>query len=482
MNSTISQQATHQIEHIKKLVQIPIWIIAMQCITFVVLYSVWILPEIAAWRNTSLGIGAALGLYVGYQYLDQLLSKQALPIWLIGLLFLWACFHLAFLAQNPTAQLHEFNSIWERALLAVIFAIGLGLSIANNQERIKKWAWPLIYLGLLMPTLIYILKWVLTYYGESFLGLGAIPSYLKVYQASQLFYIPKTDYVVFCLPTLAVALGQIQTLLSNKSNQRRIQWLELLMYVATILAVTFVFNGQNIKNGYAYEGLLFIFWLLVIIKSLENWSLSKLFVIIIALISIGFAGFNHVQKNDSWATFVADAKIAVQLDRFQEWKYAGEKGYPANELGKVVSGTNYERISWGLVGLSLLKDNPFGYGLIEDSFGPLANQKWPESSKRLSHAHSGWLDLALGIGLPGIALVLSALVLALKASIKLNAPWQSLSKWMLLSTLLLWCTTEVSNHGNFDPLLFWIAFSASLALRVHDCPSWRVRKELGSRN
>ena len=81
-------------------IQIPIGVIFLQCLTFVVLYSVWILPEIAAWRNTSLVIGAALGLYVSYQYRFLLLNKEALPIWLIVMLFIWASFHLLFLSQN----------------------------------------------------------------------------------------------------------------------------------------------------------------------------------------------------------------------------------------------------------------------------------------------------------------------------------------------------------------------------------------------
>jgi hypothetical protein len=193
----------------------------------------------------------------------------------------------------------------------------------------------------------------------------------------------------------------------------------------------------------------------------------KLGIIIIALVGVVFVGQKHVQKNDSWATFAADSKIAVQLDRYQEWKFNGEKGYPTNELGKTVSGTNYERITWGLVGMNLFKDNLLGYGLIENSFGPLVNKKWPESSVRLTHAHSGWLDLALGVGLPGIALVLAALALSIKLTSNIALPWNSMGIWVLISTLLLWCTTEVSNNGNFDPLLFWIIFTASLALRVN---------------
>ena len=129
--------------------------------------------------------------------------------------------------------------------------------------------------------------------------------------------------------------------------------------------------------------------------------------------------------------------------------------------------TNYERIAWGLAGMSLFRDNLLGYGLIEDSFGPLANKKWPESSVCLTHADSGWLDLALGLELPGITLMLIALTLVLKLTRNIAEPWKNLGRWVLLSTLLLWCTTGVSNNGNFDPLLFWIILTASLAFRVN---------------
>jgi hypothetical protein len=269
--------------------------------------------------------------------------------------------------------------------------------------------------------------------------------------------------VVFCLPTLAVALGQILTLLQEK----RINWAQLFIYGASIVAVSFVFYGQNIKNGFAYEALLFILFLLMMVRGAKKkWTSIKAGIIVIILIGVGFVGVKHIQQNDSWATFSADAKIAVQLDRYQEWKFNGEKGYPINELGKTVSVTNYERIAWGLVGMSLFRENLSGYGLIENSFGPLVNKKWPESSVRLTHAHSGWLDLALGLGLPGITLVLTALTLALNLTRILTEPWKNLGRWVLLSTLLLWCTTEVSNNGNFDPLLFWIVLTASLALRV----------------
>ena len=459
----MTQQAISNPLSLIRYIRIPAGIIFLQCLTFVVLYSVWILPEIASWRNTSLVIGAVLGLYVSYQYRFLLLDKKALPIWLIGILFIWAVFHLLFLSQNPDVQLIEFKGIWKRALLAVIFALGLGLSIANNTERIKKWAWPLIYLGLLMPTLIYLLKWFLTFYGEVIFGFGSVPISMRIYVQSQPFYVPKSDYVVFCLPILALALGQLSTLL----RARRINWRSLLIYSATISAVTFLFYFQRIKNGIAYEFILTLLFLVIIFRN--SWRTRKWNRLIIAACVMVLATLlmiRHIQEHDSWRSFIEDAKVAVQLERYHHWRENGEKGLPLNGAGEMVSGTNYVRIAWGLVGFHLLLENPYGFGLIENSFGPLVNKKWPESSPNLSHSHSGWLDLALGLGLPGIILVLGALVYALKEADNLVAPWQNLGKWVLISILLLWCTTEVSNNGNFEPLLFWIVLTTSLALRI----------------
>ena len=463
----MTQKITSKPFDVTRSIQIPMGIIFLQCVTFVLLYSVWILPEIAAWRNTSLVIGAVLGLYVTYQYRFLLLKKQALPIWLIGILFIWASFHLLFLSQNPVVQLIEFKGIWKRALLAVIFALGLGLSISNSTERIKKWAWPLIYLGLLMPTLIYLLKWTLTFHGQNIFGLESIPPYLKVYLWSQPFYVPKTDYVVFCLPTLAVALGQTLTLLQEK----HIKWVQLFIYSASIAAVSFVFYGQNIRNGVMYAFLLFLIFLFLVLK--KGFSHQRLFMWLISisliLISIFFIS-QHIKKNPSWLSLWPDIKASIKIEENRQWRAGVE--LPINENGRPVAVENYVRIAWAVVGIKLVAENPMGYGLIENSFAPMVEKRWPgEVSQNLSHAHSGWLDLALGLGLPGIALVLTALILALQLTRDLTTPWKNLGRWVLLSTLLLWCTTEVSNNGNFDPLLFWIVLTASLALRVNHKPN-----------
>ena len=172
---------------------------------------------------------------------------------------------------------------------------------------------------------------------------------------------------------------------------------------------------------------------------------------------------NSIQTNDSWKTFNADAKVARDIQTYPQWKYEGAQGYPNNELGSVVSTTNYLRLAWGKVGIRLIAQNPLGYGLIQSSFGRLAKINWPDSN--LYQSHSGWIDLALGLGIPGIALILISILILLyrlskqdkgapiSQNLYLTPAW-----WALFSLLIMWCTTEISQKVFFDYLIFLVSF------------------------
>ena len=448
-------------------------IVLAQLVLFAVLYAIWILPETIYLRHVCLGMGAALGLYEIIHFRALLVKKSAIPVWLLLGLFIWAMFHLLFLSSNVDLQLHEFKTIWKRTALGAIFALGLGLSLAQLGPEKLKGYWSLLYLGLIAPTLIYILKYILTQHGQAW-GLS-IPEYLKVQGVASTFYIAKTSYVCFCLPTLAVALGQ---LLLNIRNHIWLSWSNAV-YVLSIPAIFFVFYGENIKNGVIYGVLLMLIFVILLLLSNFKRDLRKK-VVFIGITSVLLMMFlvNHIQKNESWKTFILDAQIALDTDSYDQWKFFGAKGYPLNESAKTVSITNYERMAWGKVGLSLLGETPLGYGLIEESFGKLAKQKWPESSLRQSH--SGWLDFALGMGIPALILVWAAMfgsyMLLMRRSygvtramraINAISPWIYACSWILLASFLMWFTTEISQRVFFDALVFWIAFSAGLAVALN---------------
>lgn len=441
----------------------------MQLTCFAILYAIWVLPGTIALRNACLGIGALLSLYPIYASRHLFLQKRALPIWLLIALFGWVIFHFFFLSQDPITQLAELNSIWKRAAIGVIFAFGMGLSLSQlanskqSNENNKFWLnafWVIFYIGLLAPTLIYIIKFLLTSYDSRF-GI-VVPTVMQMYIGPNATYVAKTAYVAFCLPVFAVALG---SLLRNVLVNR---WLSVLnlAYLATLPMVMTVFYFENIKNGVAYALLLLSFFLLLILKTGSKGSwMPKIFLgILLLCASLSFLN-THLEGNESWKTFQLDAKVALNTIQNQQWKYNGEKGYPLNEQGAVVSITNYERIAWAKEGALAAFDNPLGFGLVERSFGRITKLQWPDS--KLHQSHSGWIDLTLGIGVPGTALILGVMFMLIfqmgYPSIGALQLVQA-TRWGLISLLLMWCTTEISQKLYVENLLFWIALSAGLII------------------
>jgi O-Antigen ligase len=447
--------------------QIPNWIVWVQAICFSTLYAIWALPETILIRHVCLIAGALASLWVIYQYRKSFFQKKSIPAWLIAALFAWASFHLFFLSNDFAAQYEEYTSIWKRTAIGAVFALGFGIALSSysrKQDSKGKALWTLIYIGLLAPTLTYIVKYVLTNYGVQ--KGWVVPDYWKLYYGSLPFYIPKTAYVCFCLPTLGIALGQLAC---NIHQHQSFKWANLV-YLATIPAVLFVFYGENIKNGVVYSAALLLLFLGVLVfrNFRRHWAIKLLVLGVVLAIGVLFVA-NSLQTNDSWRTFSADAKIARDTQTYQQWKYNGEKGYPNNELGTMVSVTNYERMAWAKEGIKLAMQNPLGYGLIERSFGHLAKINWPDS--KLHQSHSGWIDLVLGLGIPGIALILTSLLILLYQLGRLGKdiptspnPYVTMVWWALFSALIMWCTTEISQKVYFDALILWLTLGAGVGL------------------
>lgn len=221
----------------------------------------------------------------------------------------------------------------------------------------------------------------------------------------------------------------------------------------------------------AYAILFFILFIFTFLKSILSRKTNKLpaLVLIGTLAAIiGFFAYQHVQKNESWKTLVADAKIAIQKEKYDNWKWGGEKDYPNNEFGNTVFPTNYERIAWAIEATQLIRDNPNGYGLIELSFRRLMNKTYPEVVKvgrGLSHSHSGWLDIFLGLGIFGGSLIIVSILFLIWSYRSSNKNFPILFLWSLTALFFCWTTSEVSGTVTFMSLIFWIATAGAFGLR-----------------
>ena len=441
-------------------IEIPASLVWVQCIAFVVLYAVWILPEVVGFRNTALVVGTLAGVYPIYQYRKYFLQKSAISICLIAALFVWVIFHLFFLSQDHVQQLLELKRIWKYAALAVIFALGLGLSLASIKS--KQYS-RLMYFGLMSPVLIYLAKYLLTILE---INLGSKFAVHPTSVIASAVWVAKYNYVAFCLPTLAIAFGQIRAAVNSNSLSKVKSALITIGNIVLICAILFLFYQQDIRNGIAYALICFIFFIILMVLFTPSGKrvLLRLVLLLGFSVIIGVAFYQQTHKNPQWNTLMQDAKIALQTDKYSQWKFAGMQGYPTKD-GVAVSISNYERIAWAKIGIQLAQQNPLGYGLIEDSFKRLAKAKWPEVSPNLSHSHSGWIDLILALGYPGFICVFGALLYSLWQSRSMDLPWKNWVFWGLLANLLLWCTTEVCTNITFIALLFWLALASGLSIK-----------------
>ena len=441
---------------------LPSWVIWIQCTAFVVLYAVWILPDIVGFRNTALVSGAIFGAYSIYQYRKSLLQKSALPIWLMVALFGWATFHLVFLSSDFALQYVEYFRIWKYAAIGAVMATGLGLSLIHSDTKESGRYWCVIYFGLCAPCIIYLIKYTLTMAGRVY-GLD-IPVSMQVYSFSQPFYVPKTDYVAFCLPAFAVALGSLTRLSDIDCSWHLKDLLNLFSQMLIISGTLFLFAAQNIKNGIVYAALLFvIFGMIFCARHLSRLTWKKIAGILVAFVILISGIIVNVKNNDSWRTLVTDTKIGLQIEKYPNWKDEIKYNFPLNENGVMVSATNYQRAAWAYSGIKLAIENPLGYGLIEDSFAKLAKVRWSDVGSSLSHSHSGWLDVILAVGFPGFFIILGAIFFVLKRTyVQQKNCWAILGFYPLLANLLLWFTTEVSATVTFAALIFWICLAGGL--------------------
>lgn len=438
-------------------------------IAFAMLWAIWIQPHTIALRHILLTVGSLLGIYVIIQNRSVMRSKAAIPIYLMGILFLWITFHLFFLSNKFELQLDEYLTIWKRILWGTPFAIGLGIALGSKQNLIGETqkgsnkqdliAWWIFYLGIATPTIIYLTRALLMMIVSKF-G-WTPPNYLMLLPAPSTWHIPKMGYIFFCLPALAIACSKFVTLFNQQS---RFYIYYAGIYAATILAVFLVFYLENAKNGFAYATTMCLLMLGIIsFKNRVNWGWRNGAILLVCFGVIGILLAQHVKQNNSWKTLLADVEVSTQLVEIDAWKDYGVRGYPKNKLGLEVSGTNYLRSAWAQVAIQLIHERPLGYGLLYQSFGHFSKEKWPNST--LDTSHSAWLDITLAIGIPGILLLLSSAALAFKNLLeRKSTPFAIETLWMMLSIFMLMLTTEVARQIYVEALFFLILLSTGIGI------------------
>jgi hypothetical protein len=440
------------------------------CVLFSILYGVWLLPHTVFIRHACLIIGSLLSLPIIFFNWRIFIQRRAIPILLILLLLVWVTIHLWFVGIDFAMQYAEYTKIWKKIALSLPFAMGLGLGLMSNAADAAKAKiyWRILFIGFLSPTLIYLFKYWFTLNAARW-GLELSPFLLRSNDINHPFGIHKVGYVFFCLPAVALAVGCLQNLIRTGSKNI----VAYFIYLSVLPITLFNFQVEDTRNGFAYAFILVVLGLFGLwLGKSRQFIFRKLALTALLFAATSYVGYLGFKDDARWNTFIPDAKVAIQVDQFDHWKYCGAAphGYPVNELGKTVTQSNYERIAWAVVALRLIRDNPLGYGVMDLSFAYLGRIQWPEA-ECLHQSHSAWLDFTLGYGIPGVLLLLLAAILAWAYSKDAPQPWADIGRWGLGSMMLLLITTEISSEIFVNALIFLIVLTSTLSLRFSQISS-----------
>lgn len=433
----------------------PGWLTYVNASLFVVMSSVSIIPNTIFLRNFSLITGALIGVYLIYRNRNVFSLRNSFPLISLTLFFIWVLVHYAFFAGDPHMQLHELSSVWKRVFLSFLFAVGLGLSI-NVANRVNLL---LVIVGFAASFIIFYVRWLI-----DFLGLAGISPFftLNYYEPSTVGYIPKYYLTTFIIPWVALCFSIVIESLNSPGRYKIIHIAGLALILLGSLNIFYIVGNKNATLFFLI--IFFSFTIYLLLKSNNKISLRKYLVVGFLAACFFPIIYSHIKSEPTWTNFIVDSRATLDFEKNDQWKYSGGRGVPVNELGKPVNGSAYLRLAWAIKGLDLLLKNPMGYGLLVNSFGPLAKSELPDSS--FTHTHSGWLDIALAFGIPGLLLILLALFGAAVRCSKKFAFIPKAGTWVLLSMALVFISAEVAERILFDYLIFLIAFFAASTINA----------------
>jgi hypothetical protein len=429
-------------------------------------------------RHITLAIGSATSIFFLYQKKSQIFTYSAWPLYIFIGIFPWLVFHLLFLSHEFNQQYSELRSLWLRCSLAIPIGFTTGIFLSQNyiesQNNPTQHTYKL--LARYNPESIKLMLIYAGLGGYAFISLGYLffhwcyagqtPEITPDMSSNLLYrlYKAKIPFVVggaFFLPLCFI-------LIIRSINHKGYLWALLgLLGAATGLFVAFF---SNTKNGMAI-------FLIVLIVSIVNCILRlkgshprirlAAFIIGIMLFLSFFIISKHLEQNPAWFNLLANVEVGANIDGEKFWRYREANSLsPSNKYGVQVDDSTYERSAWFTAGLLLLTENPLGFGLVRHSFGWLAISKWPDFYKpaieKRGATHSGWLDLALGIGIPGVLLIWVPLLVSWRRSLSHNGIWFSYTSWAIPIMCFAYLTSEANGQHFIELLFFFVAFFSGI--------------------
>jgi hypothetical protein len=361
----------------------------------VVLLLVWPIEGTIAARNIALALGCLTGLLWIIFYGPQLRLLAYLPQLCLLAVPFWLWVHYFLLPTDTAAQLYDLKGTWLRVILGVVMATGLGLMISSHM-RYQVWLWAAM-IGLVVVALGMYLNGVLT------TGQFLIPGFRAIFKY-------KSAVVYFLMWPCMLAYALLHIKLIEIFENQPFSWLSVFSSFLLLGSCWAMFIAAQALNGVliaAFMGAVLIAFFLKYffinhkVSDRRKWVLLLMFISLFAIALTTFWNYDK-QHEKKLVNLIGDARIASQIDKHNAWQRdpaVMQPSTPSNELGMPINRSTYDRVAWFSKGVELLAANPEGAGFSHRAFRYFMHQE--NSRFDLQNTHSGWLDFALGVGIPG---------------------------------------------------------------------------------
>jgi O-antigen ligase len=317
------------------------------------------------------------------------LRELALPALMLAGLTLWMYVVAFFVSPETAWTLGEISSQWWRALMAVLIGAFVALA-ANGNPRTTR-ATLVVLLAVLVVHIMYVdFQAVQGLLASGSLGRMSgltegpdksnyLTNLLFMFLLTELFF-----RIVFKRPVLPLPRAVFAVVLT--------------------LAVASVF-AERTRNGIItlVLMLLMLAWLYLHQRRdrLNKLAISAGIVAMILITLGGAALVVTARKASSVDKLSESIAIAWDTEHHKSWLEGNQHGWPKLRDGTPVDDSVYLRVAWFKEGLLLVRDHPLGVGFGRNAFGHGLKAKYGEGG---GHSHSGLLDMAIGLGVPGALL------------------------------------------------------------------------------
>jgi hypothetical protein len=351
-----------------------------------VLVFVFPIPGTIALRNLVLLIGVIALIWTGRDSLPARVSILKPAAWSLVALTVWIVLHSVLIATDTGGALGQLRANW----LNQILIAGIGAWAASQ-------VLPATAARAIVVALAAHMLWLLGYQTMLALSGGAWPFKATPFAAYD--YHGTLNSFLFAL----VAADRVATLLGRDSPLglgRNLGWGFLGLSIAADISL-------QSRNSTVID-LLIATTAGLVLLSMRKEAYR---VGIAALCAVATIGAASVSFDSRWQGFHESASLGWTSPSMF-WLSADPAQRPVTPSGANLEESAYARVAWVSQAIDMIGERPLGIGYGHDSFGRAIADKY--GVKGWGSSHSGWLDFALGIGLPGLGLLIIAAVLAIR--------------------------------------------------------------------